>query len=97
MYLPRGVEGTSDKTVEVEVAMIYLKFVGTPTSRGHVEFPTWKFSNVFFILPPTTSNTHRPTASICSDGLDALMTLLMQPHVHLHYPQSPSLNPLAAL
>jgi hypothetical protein len=25
----------------------------------------------FFVLPPTTSNTHRPTASIWSDGLDA--------------------------
>ena len=41
----------------------------------------------FFVLPPTTSNTHQPTASICSDGLDAWMTLLMQPQVHLHCPQ----------
>jgi len=82
---------------------VCYKFIRTPTSHGHVEFPTWKFSNVFFVLPPTT---HRPTGSstvsICSNGLNASMALLMQPHLHLHYLQSPqvqslTLNPTSLL
>jgi len=69
---------------------VAIKFIGTPTSRGHVEFPLLKPAQTFFFVPPpTTSNTHRPTASIWSDGLDASMTLLTQPQVHLHCPQSP--------
>ena len=72
-----------------------MKFVGTPTSRAHVEFPT---SNVFFVLSlfylstTTTSNTQRSTASICSDSLNASIILLMQPHVQLHSPQLPQIQ-----
>ena len=65
--------------VEVEVAMICYKFIRTPTSRGHVEFPTCL---VFFVLPPTTSITHRPTGSGClhlPNGLDALSSIAAGP------------------
>ena len=37
--------------LEVEVVMIYSKFIGTPTSRGHVQIPTWMFAS-FFLSPP---------------------------------------------
>jgi hypothetical protein len=50
-----ALRGQIRRYLEVEVVMIYYKFVGTPTSRGHVEFPTWKFSNTFLnvlFLPP---------------------------------------------
>ena len=41
-----ALRGQIRRYLEVEVAMIYYKFVGTPTSRGHVQFPTWKFSSL---------------------------------------------------
>jgi len=52
--------GQVRRYLEVEVAMIYSKFVGTPTSRGHVQIPTWKFSNICFVLPPTTVHLNHP-------------------------------------
>ena len=73
-----------------------MKFVGTPTSHAHVEFPTSKFKRflcfVFVLSTTTTSNAQRPTASIRSDSLDASIILLMQPHVQLHSPQLPQIQ-----
>jgi hypothetical protein len=50
--------GQIRRYLEVEVAMIYYKFVETPTSRGHVQFPTWKFSNIMILF----SSSHHLTA-----------------------------------
>jgi hypothetical protein len=68
MYLPyisRGVEGQMTRSCD--------KFVGTPTSRGRVEFPTWKFSlpkrfSSLFLPPPQT-----PTDLLPPSGQMALM------------------------
>ena len=40
------------------------------------------------VLPSTTSITHRPTASIYLNGLEASMILLTQPYIHLYCPRS---------
>ncbi len=51
-----ALRGQIRRYLEVEVAMIYYKFVETPTSHGHVQFPTWKFLNILF------SSSHHLTA-----------------------------------
>jgi hypothetical protein len=59
--------------------MIYPKFIGTPTSHGHVQFPIWKFSNLFLVLPPTTSITPPTYSSIYLTGLDDLVDAAPHP------------------
>ena len=80
--------GQIRRDLRVEVAMIYHKFVGTPTSRGHVQFPTWKFSNLLFFLPPPRSLTDLLSPSTYLNGLEASMILLTQPYIHLYCPRS---------
>ena len=80
--------------VEVEVAMICYKFIRTPTSHGHVEFPTWKFSFFLFFLPPPQSPTDllAVVASICPT---ALMPYLQSLQVQSLTPNPTSLSSLA--
>ena len=90
MYLrniSRGVEGT-DKTRLRGGSCDDL-----PQVRWNSDI-TWSCSipNMEFleplVLPPTTSITHRPTASIYLNGLEASMILLTQPYIHLYCPRS---------
>jgi len=79
-YISRGVEKT-DKTVLEAGSSLEL--------RHHVVMLNSRTFSLFFNYSITHQPTGSGTASICSN---ASMTLLTQPHVHVHYLQSPQVQ-----
>ena len=78
MYLhtfrTRGVEGT-DKTVGSRDDL-QTKFVRTPTSRGHVEIQTWKFSSLDHFV---CSSSHLAHLTISTDAVKVVDGALYPP------------------